>query len=42
MVLFKNDARSPGDENLKVIKVLMKSLSDAQIADLAEYYSSLR
>lgn len=42
MVLFKNDARSPGDENLKVIKVLMKSLSDAQIADLAAYYSSLR
>jgi cytochrome c553 len=42
MLLFKGDSRSPGDENLKVVKLLMKTLSDEQISDLAAYYSSLR
>jgi cytochrome c553 len=42
MLLFKADTRSPGDENLKVIKLIMKTLTDEQIADLAAYYSSLR
>ena len=40
--LFKGDQRSPGDPQLRAMKELMKSLSDATIADLAAYYSSLR
>jgi cytochrome c553 len=42
MALFKADRRSPGDEPLKQMKAVMKGLSDAQIADLAAYYSSQR
>jgi cytochrome c553 len=42
MQLFKADRRSPGDEPLKALKALMKTISDAQIDDLAAYYSSLR
>jgi cytochrome c553 len=42
MMLFKADRRSPGDENLKAIKTLMKTIPDATVADLAAYYSSLR
>jgi cytochrome c553 len=42
MLLFKVDRRSPGDEPLKAMKALMKSIPDAQVADLAAYYSSLR
>jgi cytochrome c553 len=42
MALFKADRRSPGDEPLKAMKALMKTIPDNQIADLAAYYSSLR
>jgi cytochrome c553 len=42
MQLFKAERRSPGDEPLKAMKQIMKGLSDAQIVDLAAYYSSLR
>jgi cytochrome c553 len=40
--LFKADRRSPGDESLKALKALMKTIPDAQMDDLAAYYSSLR
>ena len=42
MLLFKADRRSPGDTGLKAIKVLMKTIPDATLADLAAYYSSLK
>jgi cytochrome c553 len=42
MVLFKEDKRSPGDERLRAIKALMKTIPDATLADLAAYYSSVR
>jgi cytochrome c553 len=42
MVLFKADRRSPGDNALKALKTLMKSIPDEQLADLAAYYSTLR
>ena len=42
MLLFKADRRSPGDETLKALKALMKTIPDEQFADLAAYYSSLR
>jgi cytochrome c553 len=42
MLLFKADKRSPGDERLKVIKVLMKTIPDETLADLAAYFSSQR
>ena len=42
ILLFKADRRSPGDEPLKAMKALMKTIPDNQIADLAAYYSSLR
>lgn len=42
MMLFKSDRRSPGDENLKAIKVLMKTISNETFADLAAYYSSVK
>ena len=42
MLLFKADRRSPGDEPLKALKALMKTIADEQFADLAAYYSSLR
>ena len=42
MLLFKADRRSPGDDLLKALKTLMKSIPDEQFADLAAYYSSLR
>ncbi len=41
MLLFKQDRRSPGDERLKALKALMKTLDDAAMADLAAYYASL-
>src|SRR5439155_920463 len=41
MKLFKAEKRSPGDATLTSIKVFMKSLDDATLADLAAYYSSL-
>jgi cytochrome c553 len=42
MLLFKADRRSPGDATLNALKALMKTIPDAQFADLAAYYSTLR
>ena len=42
IMLFKADRRSPGDDPLKAMKALMKSIPDDQVGDLAAYYSSLR
>ena len=42
MLLFKADRRSPGDDNLKALKALMKTIPDEQFADLAAYWSSVR
>jgi cytochrome c553 len=42
MLLFKADRRSPGDAQLKVIKALMLTIPDEQLADLAAYWSSVR
>jgi cytochrome c553 len=42
MLLFKAERRSPGDEQLKAMKTLMRTIPDAQIADLAAYWSSVR
>jgi cytochrome c553 len=42
MLLFKADKRSPGDAQLKVIKALMTTIPDEQLADLAAYWSSVR
>ena len=42
MLLFKADRRSPGDPQLKVIKALMLTIPDEQLADLAAYWSSVR
>jgi cytochrome c553 len=42
MLLFKADRRSPGDEPLKALKALMRTIPDQTLADLAQYYSSLR
>jgi cytochrome c553 len=40
--LFKQDQRSPGDESIKAAKLLIRTLSDETLADLAAYYSTLR
>jgi cytochrome c553 len=42
MLLFKQDTRDPGDPMLAAKKALMRVIPDAQFADLAAYYSSLR
>jgi cytochrome c553 len=42
MLLFKSDRRNPNDQTLKALKALFAMLPDAQLADLAAYYSSLR
>ena len=42
LLLFKTDKRSPGDESLKALKALIKTIPDEALADLAAYYSSLR
>lgn len=42
MHLFKADRRSPGDDQLKAVKALMRTLPDEQISDLAAYWSSVR
>jgi len=42
MLLFKADRRSPGDEQLKAVKALMRTIPDEQIGDLAAYWSSIR
>jgi len=40
--LFKEERRSPGDDALKHVKAVMKTIPDATIDDLAAWYSSLR
>jgi cytochrome c553 len=42
MLLFKADRRSPGDDQLKAIKTLMRTIPDEQLADIAAYWSSVR
>ena len=42
MLLFKVDTRDPGDPLLAAKKAIMRTIPDAQFADLAAYYSSLR
>jgi cytochrome c553 len=42
MLLFKQDTRNPKDATLKAMKVLMRTIPDERLADLAAYYSSLR
>ncbi len=42
MVLFKQNKRSPGDENLTKVKAMMNGIPDATLQDLAQYFSSLR
>ena len=42
MMLFKQEGRSPGDDALKALKALMKTIPDEQMGDLAAYYGSLR
>jgi cytochrome c553 len=42
MLLFKADRRSPGDEQLKAVKALMRTIPDDQLTDLAAYWSSVR
>jgi cytochrome c553 len=42
MLKFKADTRSPGDTALKALKLLMATIPDATLGDLAAYYSSLR
>ena len=42
MLLFKVDTRDPGDPLLAAKKAIMRTVPDAQFADLAAYYSSLR
>ena len=42
MILFKQDRRSPGDERLKPLKALMKTIPDETFADLAAYFGSQR
>jgi cytochrome c553 len=42
MLLFKADRRSPGDAQLRALKTLMSTIPDAQLDDLAAYWSSVR
>ena len=42
MRLFKADRRSPGDEALKSLKALMRTIPDESIADLAAFFASRR
>ena len=42
MALFKAETRSPGDERLRAMKAIMRELSEAQIDDLAAFFSSQR
>jgi len=42
ILLFKLDRRSPGDDQLKAVKALMRTIPDGQISDLASYWSSIR
>jgi cytochrome c553 len=42
MILFKEDKRSPGDEQLKAMKAVMKTVPNETFADLAAYFASQR
>lgn len=42
LLLFKADKRSPGDEAVTKVKVLLKTIPDQTLADVAAYYASLR
>ena len=42
LLLFKADRRSPGDEPVTKMKVVLKSIGDDTLADLAAYYASLK
>jgi cytochrome c553 len=42
LLLFKADKRSPGDEPLKQMKAILKTIPDDVLGDVAAYYSSLR
>ena len=42
MLLFKADRRSPGDEALRPVKALMRTIADQTLADLAAYFASRR
>ena len=42
MLLFKADRRSPGDEQIKALKALMREIPEEMMGDLAAYYSSLK
>jgi len=42
MLLFKAEKRSPGDEPLKAMKVIMRTIPDETLTDLAAYYSTLK
>ncbi|MGH7307685.1 MAG: c-type cytochrome [Candidatus Rokuibacteriota bacterium] len=42
LLLFKQDRRSPGDEQLKAVKALLRTIPDATLADLAAHYASQR
>ena len=42
LLLFKQDQRSPGDAPLKAAKLLIQSIPEETLADLAAYYSSLK
>jgi hypothetical protein len=42
MSLFKTDKRLPGDERLKEVKALMRTMPDETFGDLAAYFASQR
>ncbi len=42
MLLFETDRRSPGDEALRPLRALMKTLDDQTLADLAAYFANRR
>lgn len=42
LMLFKAEKRSPGDEPLKQMKTILKTIPDATLADIAAYYASQR
>lgn len=42
MFLFKQETRSPGDQQLTTLKAFMKEIEDKTLEDLAAYYSSLK
>jgi cytochrome c553 len=42
MFLFKQEKRSPGDQQLTTLKAFMKEIPDKTLEEFAAYYSSLR